>query len=94
MSAQRFLISTKSDGRQQSLPWDSAEPLIFGKSANTNGWLLEKTDGGDLRVRSLGLVETKPTKAFSKVIPLHQAKKGVEMNYFRKCFCGFRFNET
>ena len=83
MSAQRFLISTKSAGRSQSQPWDSHEPLIFGKNAGTDGWLLEKTDNGDLRVRSLGQRETGPTKAHSKVIPITQAKRGVELKFAR-----------
>jgi TonB family protein len=81
MNTQRFLISTKTDGRSQSLPWDSGEPLIIGKTISNGGWLLETTEKGDLRVRSLGTDESKPTKAYSKVIPLHQAKKGVEMKF-------------
>lgn len=79
--SQRFLVSTKSKEHLQSMPWDSSEPLLFGRSAQSSGYLLEKTDDGNLRVRQLCQNEKVATKAYSKVIPLNQARKGAQLRF-------------
>lgn len=84
MTAQRFLVSTSIEGRKLSLAWDSTRPLIVGKNESSSGWLVERVDNGDVRVRSLASGESRGHNAHSKVIPLKRAQSGVEVKFSRE----------
>ncbi|RYZ65658.1 MAG: hypothetical protein EOP09_13925, partial [Proteobacteria bacterium] len=83
MNAQRFLVSTLIEGRRLSLAWDSSRPLIVGRNDVSSGWLVERVDTGDVRVRSLASGEVRGHSANSKVIPLKRAQSGVEVKFAR-----------
>lgn len=77
----RFVVTTKLDGRDQIQTWDSSSPMMLGRSANGPLWVLEQTQKGKLRIRSLATQEGEVCKADSQVFTPEQIRKGAEAKF-------------
>lgn len=84
MSTQKYLVSTKFQGRTLNQTWDPKEPMQLGLTERGALWVLEKSKKGDVRIRGLGLIEGEASNAHSQVLAQAEADKGIQIRFNRR----------
>lgn len=84
MSTPRFVVSTTFRGRTRTETWDSATPLMLGRTERGPLWVIENTANGVVRVRSLASELGLVGNAHSQVLSNDQMRNGVQVKFKKK----------
>jgi len=84
MSAEKYLVSTKFQGRTLNQTWDPREPMKLGVTDRGALWVLEKSKSGAVRIRSLSLIEGEVANAHTQVLAPEEAIKGIQIKFNRR----------
>ncbi|MBS1961878.1 MAG: TonB family protein [Bdellovibrionales bacterium] len=84
MSTPRYVVSTTFRGRTRTETWDADAPLMIGRTERGPLWVIENTDDGKVRVRSLGGEIGTISNAHSQVLQDDQIKKGVQVKFKKR----------
>ncbi len=84
MSTPRFVVSTTFRGRTRTETWDSAAPLMLGRTERGPLWVIENTSTGAVRVRSLATELGQVGNAHSQVLSDDQIRNGVQVKFKKR----------